>query len=354
MKLKIVTQTDNIEKGGVMDDCAPATLMAAANHLTGSTLTSTDGIAVLTKVGRKDIEGKPTPTSLAQLVKAAPLVGLKARYAKSWEDVVAAMKAGAVIGINVQQPVGYPATVKMSAWHEKWKKWWWIKQKQPNRSYGHMTCAAALDSDAQWADPTMSGKGSEAYAVPVSLADLKKIASSKGDAPHKRCLVFTAAKPKTVTAKDSSVVELRNDSPTPIVQRSQQIRRETARPTIKPVPAKSKRSISPEALALFAQDTASLGMAAFAATKGVRGLNRVAEFLKYVAANSKLDEMALDAMRTFLTVSISVALGLGIPILDISSGDFRTILSAGLASALQVVVKALDPNDSSYGVTRTK
>jgi hypothetical protein len=37
----------------------------------------------------------------------------------------------------------------------------------------------------------MSGKGKEAYAVPVSLADLKQIASSKGDAPHKRCLIFT-------------------------------------------------------------------------------------------------------------------------------------------------------------------
>jgi len=45
---------------------------------------------------------------------------------------------------------------------------------------------------------------------------------------------------------------------------------------------------------------------------------------------SKLDEMILDAVRTFLTVSISVALGLGIPLLDITGGDFRTVLSAGL------------------------
>ena len=83
-------------------------------------------------------------------------------------------------------------------------------------------------------------------------------------------------------------------------------------------------------------------------------MGRVTAFFKYITDYSKLDEMLLDAVRTFLTVSISVALGLGIPILDISGGDFRTIASAGLASALQVVVKALDPNDSSYGVTRTK
>ena len=65
---------------------------------------------------------------------------------------------------------------------------------------------------------------------------------------------------------------------------------------------------------------------------------------------SKLDEMILDAVRTFLTVSISVALGLGIPLLDITGGDFRTVLSAGLASGLAVLVKALDPSQSDYGI----
>ena len=65
---------------------------------------------------------------------------------------------------------------------------------------------------------------------------------------------------------------------------------------------------------------------------------------------SKLDEMLLDALRTFLTVSISVALGLGIPLLDITGGDFRTLLSAGLASGLAVIVKALDPSQSDYGI----
>ena len=66
--------------------------------------------------------------------------------------------------------------------------------------------------------------------------------------------------------------------------------------------------------------------------------------------SSKLDEMLLDAIRTFLTVSISVALGLGIPLLDITGGDFRTLLSAGLASGLAVIVKALDPSQTDYGI----
>ncbi len=72
--------------------------------------------------------------------------------------------------------------------------------------------------------------------------------------------------------------------------------------------------------------------------------------LQKVLDASKLDEMLLDAVRTFLTVSISVALGLGIPLLDITGGDFRTVLSAGLASGLAVLVKALDPSQSDYGI----
>jgi hypothetical protein len=79
----------------------------------------------------------------------------------------------------------------------------------------------------------------------------------------------------------------------------------------------------------------------------------MSKFQKILDA-SKLDEMLLDAVRTFLTVSISVALGLGIPLLDISGGDFRTVLSAGLASGLAVIVKALDPSQSDYGINSKK
>jgi hypothetical protein len=189
--LKIVTQTDSIETGkpGVqdnwMDDCAWATLACAANYLTGSKMTSKDAIAVGETVGRHDRDGFPDPTSLAQLVLGAKKVGLVARYAKSWDDVLKALKAGAVIGINVQQAKNYPP-VTMSAWHRAREK------RKPNQPYGHMTCAALYGANrAQWADPTMTGKRNEEYAVVVTFEELKQIASSKGDAPHKRCLIFT-------------------------------------------------------------------------------------------------------------------------------------------------------------------
>lgn len=76
--------------------------------------------------------------------------------------------------------------------------------------------------------------------------------------------------------------------------------------------------------------------------------------LKWIANNTGIDEMLLEAGRAFLATSIAVALGLGIPLLDISGGDFRMILSAGLAACLQVVVRALNPEDSKFGVGKAK
>jgi hypothetical protein len=76
--------------------------------------------------------------------------------------------------------------------------------------------------------------------------------------------------------------------------------------------------------------------------------------LKSILNETKIDEAIIDFVRTFLLVSISVALGLGIPLLDITGGDFRVILSAGLASGLQVLQTYLDPSNSRYGLSNDK
>ena len=72
--------------------------------------------------------------------------------------------------------------------------------------------------------------------------------------------------------------------------------------------------------------------------------------IRWIIDNTGVDEALIEFLRTFVTVSISVALGLGIPLLDISGGDFRTVLSAGLASGLQVLIKFLDPKNSAFGI----
>jgi hypothetical protein len=76
--------------------------------------------------------------------------------------------------------------------------------------------------------------------------------------------------------------------------------------------------------------------------------------IKWIMVNTGIDEMLLEAGRAFLATSIAVALGLGIPLLDISGGDFRMVLSAGLAACLQVIVRALNPEDSKFGVGKAK
>ena len=72
--------------------------------------------------------------------------------------------------------------------------------------------------------------------------------------------------------------------------------------------------------------------------------------IRWVIDNTGVDEALIEFGRTFITVSISVALGLGIPLLDITGGDFRTVMSAGLASGLQVLIKFLDPKNSAFGI----
>jgi hypothetical protein len=319
-KLKIVTQTDNIEKGGWMDDCAPSALMAAANFLTGSTYTSKDGVKFLTKVGRIDVEGQGTPTSLAQLVKAAPLVGLKPKYPKGWDEIVAALKAGAVVGINVEQARGYPATVPMSAWHKAHQK------RNPGKTYGHMTCAILSEGKVQWADPTMSGKGKETYAVEVSLADLKVIARSKGDLPHKRCLIFTAV------PKKSSV-------PAPTAVLSSQI-----------VPVSSSALV---ATTLAAQTTSKPAVDTVAALKVAQGV--VAKIQVAKGDKTMKDQIiaaALDALQAGLSTAIAVFLGLGVSIFDLTGDGAKAVAASAISAALLVLQRWLDEDNTRYGRTR--
>ena len=72
--------------------------------------------------------------------------------------------------------------------------------------------------------------------------------------------------------------------------------------------------------------------------------------IRWIIDNTGFDEALVEFVRTFITVSISVALGLGIPLLDITGGDFRTIVSAGLASGLQILIKFLDPKNTAFGI----
>ena len=389
IKSQLYSDAESQLKGAkqILDDCTWSSCAAAVSFASGyvKNYSAADGVAAqraaLKRVDRQGVSDNGG--SLAEAVKVIAHLGGKARYAKSWDDAMAAGKAGnSALMIWVQQAVNYPAGVKISAWHDRWHKWW-SKQK-PEKiklGYGHMCSAGYSEVGWEFACPTRDEKvAAEKYGVPVTEAQLRQIANSKFKAGKAgidyKCLLIVTYPKAVVTAPAPAPVAA--PVPAPVVAPAQiaalpQMRHaETpkAPEAVKMQPAQPVASTSrkvasqPDAVqqqmdkiaqadwAAIAADGLAVLNAAAAATGKEKGMSRIWSGIKYVAANTQVDEIALDFVRTFLTVSISVALGLGIPLLDIQGGDFRTIVSAGLASGLGIVVKALDRDNGAYGLKR--
>ena len=359
----------------ILDDCTWSSCAAAVSWASGYEVdySAAQGVEAMKKVtGRKDVQGKSdNGGSLAEAAKVIAHLGGKARYAKSWEDAVTAAKAGAALMVWVQQgPAFYPAGVKISAWHDRWFKWW--SKHAPEKikaGYGHMT-SAGYDNGWQWACPTRDEKvAAEKYGVPVTEEQLRQIANSKFKAGKAgidyKCLLIVTY-PKKAAAPAPAPVAV----PEPIVTGARVA--VAAAPAVAPEPTREVQpltaSTTPEpkkpsavdaqlealgkvdfgAVAGRAFNAASGAAAAAAKVKGAPA--KMLTFLKYINDNTGIVSALTEFVRTFVTVSISVALGLGIPLLDISGGDFRTVLSAGLASGLGVLVKWLDPKQSDFGI----
>jgi hypothetical protein len=375
VKSQLYSDAEAQQKGAkqILDDCTWSSCAAAVSWASGYTVdySAAQGVAAQkAALKRVDKQGvSDNGGSLPEAVKVIAQLGGKARYAKSWEDAVAAAKSGAAIMVWVQQAVQYPAGVKISAWHDRWHKWW--SKEKPEKiklGYGHMTSAGwCEDHGWQWACPTRDEKvAAEKFGVPVTEAQLRQIANSKVKAGKLKA-DFKALLIVTHPGKVAAPAPVAVPVAAPVVaQVAPTINVEAPR---KPVEAKkvesgtkipSELDVAVKALekvdwaSIGAKGLALAGNAAEAAKKEKTTVGKIGAWFKYIADNSKIDEMLLDAVRTFLTVSISVALGLGIPLLDINGGDFRTIISAGLASALQIVVKALDPSSTDYGVQKKK
>jgi hypothetical protein len=379
VKSQLYADAEAQQKGAkqILDDCTWSSCAAAVSWASGYTVdyTAAQGVAAFEKAtGRKDKQGiSDAGGSLKEAAQTIAVLGGKARYAKSWEDAVAAAKAGAALMVWVQQPVGYPAGVPISKWHDGWKRYWTkTDPKKITDGYGHMTSAGYDEVDGwQWTCPTRDEKAAaEKYGVPVTEAQLRQIANSKVKAKkvpvdYKCLLIVThpgkkaaAPAPAAVPVASTPVVPI---APTPApapkiaveAPRSHAEPRKVAEGTKTPDAVQAQLDqIGKADWGALAADGLAVINAAAAATRKEKGMNRIWAGIKYVAANTQIDEIALDFVRTFLTVSISVALGLGIPLLDIQGGDFRTIVSAGLASGLGIVVKALDRDNGAYGLKR--
>jgi hypothetical protein len=201
-------------KQGILDDCGPSSMAAAVSwafkYAVGHDFTASDGVAAMAKAtGRVEKQGvADNGSSLGDLIKTAKKLGAEARFATSWEDVIASGKKGSALGVWVQQPVGFPTGIEISSWHRKWAKWWGPGgggyKKDPKHAalgYGHMTSAAwCADHGWQWACPTRTGKGKEEFGVQVTEEQLRAIADSKRVSgvhkapPHKHVIIISAPK----------------------------------------------------------------------------------------------------------------------------------------------------------------
>jgi hypothetical protein len=360
----------------ILDDCTWSSCAAAVSWASAYEVdySAAQGVAAMKKVtGRKDVQGKSdNGGSLAEAVKVIAYLGGKARYAKSWEDAVASAKAGAALMVWVQQPIGYPPEVRISAWHDRWVKWWTKNAPEKIKAgYGHMTSAGwCEDHGWQWACPTRDEKvAAEQYGAQVTESQLRTIAKSKMNARKLKsdyAALLIVTYPKKAAAPAPAPVAV----PEPVSTGARVAA--AAEPVVAPEPTRGVQlpaaSTTPEPKKPSAVDVQldALGKVDFGAVAG-RALNaasgaaaaaakvkgapaKMMTFLQYIKDNTGIDEALIEFVRTFVTVSISVALGLGIPLLDINGGDFRTVVSAGLASGLQVLVKYLDPKNSAFGI----
>jgi hypothetical protein len=350
----------------ILDDCTWSSAAAAVSWASGYAVdfTAAQGVAAFEKAtGRKDVQGKnDAGGSLAEAVKTIAVLGGKARYAKSWDDAMAAAKQGAALMVWVQQPVGYP-DVRISKWHDVWKKWWTKKDPAHLKAgYGHMTSAGWDAVDGwQWACPTRDEKvAAEKYGVPVTEAQLRQIANSKVKAKKVavdyKCLLIVTH-PGRVAAVVAPVVAPA-PAPTIVVQAPTSHAKEASMPKV----TKTAAAIADAEAALLrvdwdekSKEAVSALVAAAKASNGKRGLRaKITASASWIIANTGIDEMVIEALRTGIGTALALLLATGSQLTKLDADQADMILAGAIAACLQVIVRALNPDDPKFGVGKAK
>jgi len=154
--------------GAILDDCGPSSAAAAVAYVNGYNpdLQASDGVAAKARAtGFTEKQGvSDNGSSLPELMKTVRELGGKAKPADTFAEAVEAAKAGAALIVWVQAPSGYPAQA-LSKWHRNWASYW---QKK---------------------DPKVIAE--EQFAVPITEADLKAIASGKPGSPASHIVIVT-------------------------------------------------------------------------------------------------------------------------------------------------------------------
>jgi hypothetical protein len=271
--------------------------------------------------------------------------------------------------------------VRISKWHDVWKKWWTKKDPAHLKAgYGHMTSAGwCEDHGWQWACPTRDDKqAAEKYGVPVTEEQLRQIANSKVKAKkvavdYKCLLIVThpgrvaapapvatpvAVVPAPVAAPVVAPVVAPTPAPTIAVEAPTSHAKEV------PVTKKTKTAavIADAEAALLRVDWDDKGKEAInalveaaKASNGKKGFRaKVGASFGWIIANTGIDEMVIEALRTGLGTGLAIALASGSQITRLDADQADMIFAGAIAACLQVIVRALNPDDPKFGIGKAK
>jgi len=362
MPLKVFSQLPHAENG-LIDDCGLAALAMTIHHSSKGAVSPGVKAAIdaATKAGRIDRFGKSDPTTFAHMIAAGKILGATLVPASSWKIAVSEMRKGkgAIVALSAHNAI--PAHA-LSAWQRS------NMRRRPGHSYRHAVALAIVDGKFYLADPTLSGKGKEAEGIEITEGEARTLAHWGLDPvnakrPRPMLWIVTVKIPKTapapVLAPDEAIdpiVELPSPKPVAAAKAVEPII--TPKPTVEAstsrVPRSTAKSGYPSPREILGRvNWNEAGKLLARGLEETRGRTMV-ERIKWLFVSTGAGTALLEAARVGLSTGIAVMLATGAPILDMTAQDFRTVLSAIVASSLTVIAAALNPEDKRYGVGKVQ
>jgi len=103
------------------------------------------------------------------------------------------------------------------------------------------------------------------------------------------------------------------------------------------------------------KEAVSALVAAAKASNGKKGLrSKIAASASWIIANTGIDEMVVEALRTGLGTALALLLATGSQLTKLDADQADMILAGAIAACLQVIVRALNPDDPKFGVGKAK
>jgi hypothetical protein len=91
------------------------------------------------------------------------------------------------------------------------------------------------------------------------------------------------------------------------------------------------------------------------ASNGKKGFRaKVSASVSWIIANTGIDEMLIEALRTGIGTALALLLATGSQLTNLDADQADMIFAGAIAACLQVIVRALNPDDPKFGVGKAK